>query len=104
MSFCLFLVSQNSDALALRSYIQQHGDDASYPARNIRPRYLLGIRDADTPQSQRIYDAQLRIWKQEKKEGLSRAKEDEWQHAVEQAWAELEDAKLVEQMKHYVIM
>lgn len=104
MSFCLFLVSQNSDALDLRSYIQQHGDDASYPTRNVRPRYLLGIRDADTPQSQRIYDAQVRIWKQDKKEGLSRAKEDERQHAVEQAWAELEDAKLVEQMKHYVIM
>lgn len=81
--------------------MQKHGDDAEYPAREVQPRYLREVRDSDSPHSQRLYKQQLRIWELEKKERQSKKKQDGLQQAMEQAWADLEDARLLEQMKEW---
>lgn len=66
--------------------MEKHGTDKDYPARNIRPRHLLSIRDSGAPGCKRIYQKQLQIWELEKQEMHARQREENLERKMEDAW------------------
>lgn len=72
-------------------HLEKHGPLETYPTREVRPRYLLGIRDSTTPQSEHIYAKQLRIWELEKKGKKTQKEEEKIKRKIDRAWEELED-------------
>lgn len=76
-------------------YVEKHGNEEDYPGRDVRPRYLLGVRDPSTPLSERIYQQRLRIWMLEKKEKHLKKADEMLQQRMDQAWDALEEEQLL---------
>ena len=74
-----------------RKYTKEHGTEDGYPSRDVRPRYLLGLRDSGSSQSLRVYEKQVRMWQLEKEEKKEKVFEDQLQQRMEKAKAALEE-------------
>lgn len=72
-------------------YAEKHQAKESYHTRNVRPRYLLGIRDSSSAQSEALYQRMVCIWELEKREVKVKKDEEMAQRDMEQAWAALEE-------------
>ncbi|KAF9070513.1 hypothetical protein BDP27DRAFT_1510491 [Rhodocollybia butyracea] len=77
-----------------KKHVEQHGAQNEYSPRNVRPCYLLGLRDSTSPQNQRLYEKKVRIWELERKERKAKAEEEKIQARMEKAWANLDEEQL----------
>lgn len=69
--------------------------------RDVRPRYLLEVRDPGTAQSEHIYEKKVAIWKLEKKEARAKKADDMLQKEMELAWAAHEEEQFFELVHQY---
>jgi hypothetical protein len=99
-----FLASLVIFKIYYRRYIEEHGQiefNKNYPARDVRPRELLAIRDTKTRASEKLYAKKLRSWQSNKKEQKAKDGERELDAKIAVAWESLDEGRLLELALQY---